>query len=67
MAIAGNGSWRCIILTGVIVWFVIDSAGSIVAGAPFNAVMNVGFLLMFEIPILWPKSNNHVITGCIST
>ena len=44
-----------IILTGVTFWFVIDSTGSIVAGAPFNAVMNLAFLLMFEIPLLWPK------------
>ena len=44
-----------IILTGVAFWFVIDSAGSIVAGAPFNAVLNFAFLLMFEIPLLWPK------------
>ena len=44
-----------IILTGVVVWFVIDSAGSIVAGAPFNAVLNFGFLLMYEVPLLWPK------------
>ncbi|MEP0944481.1 MAG: hypothetical protein ABJH63_05670 [Rhizobiaceae bacterium] len=44
-----------IILTGVAVWFVIDSAGSIAVGAPFNAVLNFAFLLMFEIPLLWPK------------
>jgi hypothetical protein len=44
-----------IILTGVAVWFVIDSAGSVAVGAPFNMVMNFAFLLMFEIPLLWPK------------
>ncbi|MEP1206000.1 MAG: hypothetical protein ABJM29_05100 [Rhizobiaceae bacterium] len=44
-----------IILTGIGAWFVLDSAGSILAGAPFNAVMNISFLLMFEIPVLWPK------------
>ena len=44
-----------IILTGAAVWFVIDTTGSIAVGATFNAVMNFGFLLMFEIPILWPK------------
>jgi len=44
-----------ILLTGIAVWFVLDSAGSIMAGAPFNAIMNITFLLMFEIPVLWPK------------
>jgi hypothetical protein len=36
----------------VLSWFVIDCTASIIAGAPFNAVMNVPFLLLFIIP-LW--------------
>ena len=43
---------RSIILTSVIVWFVTDSAGSVVAGAPANVMINVIFLLMFLIPLV---------------
>lgn len=43
---------RTLILTSIGTWFVIDSAGSLAAGAPVNALMNVGFLLLFVLP-LW--------------
>ena len=43
---------RSLILTSICVWFVIDSLGSVVAGAPINAVMNLGFLLLFVLPLL---------------
>ena len=42
-----------IILVGVVTWFIVDSTGSVVAGAPFNAVLNVSFLLLFTLPVLW--------------
>lgn len=32
-------------------WFIVDCLASIVAGAPFNVVMNVPFLLMFIVPL----------------
>lgn len=41
---------RTVILTGVSVWFATDSLGSIAAGAPLNALFNIGFLLAFLIP-----------------
>ena len=41
-----------IIMTSIVVWFVIDSAGSVFAGAPLNALGNVSFLLVFCLP-LW--------------
>ncbi len=41
-----------IILRGVLAWFVIDSAGSVLAGAAFNVVMNSGFLALFLVPLL---------------
>ena len=44
-----------ILLTAIAVWFVINTSVSILVGASFNAVLNFGVLLMFEIPILWPK------------
>lgn len=40
------------ILTSVIAWFVVDSTGSVLSGAPLNAVFNVSFLLIFCLP-LW--------------
>ncbi|MBX2853428.1 MAG: excinuclease ABC subunit A [Rhodobacteraceae bacterium] len=43
---------RAIIGAGILVWFVIDSAGSIFVGAWFNAVLNGGFLALFAIPLL---------------
>lgn len=45
---------RSMILTSIGIWFVIDSAGSIAAGAPVNALLNITFLLMFFIPLWRP-------------
>jgi hypothetical protein len=41
-----------IILTSVIAWFVADSIGSVVAGAPANAIINLVFLVIFWVPTL---------------
>jgi hypothetical protein len=41
---------KAIITTGVGSWFMVDSLGSIAAGAPFNAVINAAFLAL----LLWP-------------
>ncbi|NKB51997.1 MAG: excinuclease ABC subunit A [Rhizobiaceae bacterium] len=49
---------RRIILTGIISWFVMDSAGSMVAGAPFNVVMNLSFLVLFVVPLVWPERHS---------
>lgn len=43
---------RQLIVPSIITWFVIDSAGSVLAGAPLNALFNVSFLLIFCVP-LW--------------
>ena len=43
---------RQMMLTSMGVWFVVDCTASVIAGAPFNAVMNVPFLLLFVVP-LW--------------
>lgn len=40
------------VIASMLVWFVIDSAGSIAAGVPANAVFNVAFLAMLIGPIL---------------
>lgn len=47
---ADPGLARSIILPAIWVWFVVDSAGSFVAGAPINVMLNLGFLLAFVIP-----------------
>jgi hypothetical protein len=41
-----------LIITSIVTWFVIDSTGSIIAGAPLNAAFNLSFLLIFCVP-LW--------------
>lgn len=45
---------RTLILSSISFWFVIDSLGSIFAGAPINAALNVGFLLLFLVPLWRP-------------
>ena len=42
---------KTIVMTGITIWFVTDSAASILAGAPVNAVLNVAFLLLFALPL----------------
>ena len=46
---------RSIIIASIVTWFVIDSAGSVLAGAPLNALFNVGFLLIFVLPV-WTRA-----------
>lgn len=47
---------RSLILTSIGVWFVVDGVGSILAGAPLNAVLNLSFLIVFFVP-LWRPLN----------
>ncbi len=49
-----------IINWGVWSWYLVDSTGSILAGAWFNAVLNTGFLLMFVLPIMLAKPRQAV-------
>jgi hypothetical protein len=55
---------RTLILTGVGCWFVVDSLMSVAAGAPLNAFLNVGFLLVFLVPV-WtgPEMGSDRISG----
>ena len=41
-----------LIVTSIVVWFIVDSTGSVMSGAPLNALFNVSFLLIFCVP-LW--------------
>lgn len=52
---------RSMILVSVGIWFVVDSAASIVAGAPLNALLNTSFLLMFGLP-LWRAPGSTAAT-----
>ncbi len=45
---------RGMILTSVGIWFVVDGVGSVAAGAPVNALLNITFLLLFFIPLWRP-------------
>ena len=42
------------VLTGVLAWFVLDSAGSIASGNASNAAFNVLVLLVAVGPLWWP-------------
>ncbi len=44
-----------ILVPGILAWFVTDSLASILAGAWFNAVLNLGFLAVLLFPILWRR------------
>lgn len=45
-----------VIGASVVAWFVLDSAGSIAAGAWFNVVLNLGFLALALVPLRKIKS-----------
>ena len=46
------GLARSLILTSMAAWFVVDGLGSIIAGAPMNALFNTGFLAFLGIPLM---------------
>lgn len=43
---------RLLVLAGLAVWFVTDSAASLAAGAPLNLVVNLAFLAIFLVPLM---------------
>lgn len=47
-----------IILPGIVTWFVIDSLGSILAGASVNALLNITFLVIFALPVVLRSSDD---------
>lgn len=46
---------RSITMTGLYSWFAVDSIGSVMAGAPLNAVANVGFVVLFVLAFRQPR------------
>ena len=49
---------RSLLYWSIGTWFIADGVGSIVAGVPLNAVLNIGFLLAFIVP-LWRSSKSE--------
>ncbi len=43
---------RSFIMPGLLLWFAVDSLGSLISGGALNVVGNVGFLALFMVPIL---------------
>jgi len=41
---------RLLFVASVLAWLVVDSLGSVVAGAPLNALLNVGFVALLLLP-----------------
>lgn len=48
---AEPGTARKLVLASIASWFVVDSIGSLAAGAVLNALGNVAFLLLFVVPV----------------
>ncbi|TCL09213.1 hypothetical protein BXY66_1258 [Shimia isoporae] len=40
------------VLRAIFAWFIVDSTGSVLAGAWFNVVLNGAFLALFVVPVL---------------
>ena len=43
---------RAILLPGLLVWFLVDSAGSLISGGGINVIGNLGFLILFGVPLV---------------
>ena len=50
---------RSLILKSIMTWFLIDSSMSIAAGVPLNVIGNLGFLLVFTLPVLGIAANRE--------
>ncbi len=48
---------RKIILTFVMIWFCVDSLGSILSGAPVNVLLNLGLLVAMVLPLVWVQQS----------
>lgn len=46
-------------IISIVIWFIIDSGGSIAAGVPANAAFNILFLALFLGPVLALKSDGQ--------
>jgi hypothetical protein len=46
-----NPKIRMLMIQSIWIWFLLDSAGSVIAGIPLNAVSNISFLLILLVPL----------------
>ena len=61
--LAPEGVRRSVVVSGV-AWYLLDSAGSILAGVPENAVTNMAILGLAIGPLWWPaKEDAAVVQG----
>jgi hypothetical protein len=51
---------RLLMSVGLGGWFVVDSLGSLAAGAPLNVMFNLGFLALFMLPLWLPGSESEL-------
>ena len=51
LVLANGGAISRSVLLGSIAWFAVDSTGSVLAGAPINALFNLGFLALFLLAV----------------
>ena len=59
----GDDAVRRSAIIAILTWFVVDSTGSIAAGVPGNAVLNIVFLAAFLAPLVMVKlqSTRHIM------
>ena len=57
------GLTKQLIVTAIVAWFVVDSTGSVMSGAPLNALFNVSFLLIFCVPLWLAERPAAAATG----
>ena len=50
-----------LIVVPTLCWFVIDSAGSVLSGAPFNVVLNLSFLAILVLPVVWKRGGRVAV------
>jgi hypothetical protein len=55
---AAPNAVRKSVLTGLLAWFVLDSAGSIASGIPSNAIFNI-FILLLAAGTLWKPAREE--------
>ncbi|MCP3938225.1 MAG: hypothetical protein GY708_22990 [Actinomycetia bacterium] len=59
----GNAELAAPMMVSILVWFVVDSTGSVVAGLPGNVILNTGFLAVF-LPPLISLRRSHPTSPC---
>ncbi len=61
LTVGRGGELPSALLRGGIAWFAIDSIASVIAGAPLNVALNIGFLALF-VYAGWPRKSVAAVT-----